>query len=151
MTSYALTHSRSFVMGIAGGTVSDWRSYDSVYTERYMGLPSENEDGYRRSAPRWTASNLHGSLLLIHGAIDENVHPANTMQFAHELQKARKPFELMLYPATRHGVSDPQLVMHLRVMMLAFTERHLLRREPPVAGNPQGQSRSRAPGRPDLP
>ncbi|MGE0706360.1 MAG: S9 family peptidase, partial [Vicinamibacterales bacterium] len=126
MTSYALTHSRSFVMGIAGGTVSDWRSYDSIYTERYMGLPSDNEEGYRRSAPRWAARDLHGALMLIHGAIDENVHPANTMQFAHELQKAQKPFELMLYPQSRHGITDPQLARHLRMMMLAFTERHLL-------------------------
>jgi dipeptidyl-peptidase-4 len=126
MTSYALTHSRRFVMGIAGGTVSDWRSYDSVYTERYMGLPSDNEEGYRRSAPRWAAADLHGALMLIHGAIDENVHPANTMQFAYELQRAGKPFELMLYPKSRHGVTDPDLVMHMRSMMLAFTERHLL-------------------------
>lgn len=126
MTSYALTHSRSFVMGIAGGTVGDWRSYDTVYTERFMGLPSENEDGYRKSAPRWAAADLHGSLLLIHGAIDENVHPANTMQLAYELQKAGKPFELMLYPKSRHGVTDPQLVRHMRSMMLAFTERYLL-------------------------
>ncbi len=126
MTSYALTHSRSFVMGIAGGSVTDWRSYDSVYTERFMGLPSDNEEGYRRSAPRWAAANLHGALLLIHGAIDENVHPANTVQFAYELQKAQKPFELMLYPKSRHGITDPHLVKHMRSMMLAFTERHLL-------------------------
>src|SRR5207237_9901697 len=53
MTSYALTHSTSFAMGIAGGTVSDWRDYDSVYTERYMGLPQDNPDGYRKSSPRW--------------------------------------------------------------------------------------------------
>jgi len=141
MTSYALTHSRRFVMGIAGGTVSDWRSYDSVYTERYMGLPSDNEEGYRRSAPRWAAANLHGALLLIHGAIDENVHPANTMQFAYELQKAQKPFELMLYPKSRHGVTDPELVMHMRSMMLAFTERYLLSSAPEgsEAGGPVGR------------
>lgn len=126
MTSYALTHSRRFVMGIAGGTVSDWRAYDSVYTERYMGLPSDNEEGYRRSAPRWAASDLHGALMLIHGAMDDNVHPANTLQFAYELQKAQKPFELMLYPKSRHGITDPQLVKHLRATMLSFTERHLL-------------------------
>jgi len=96
MTSYALTHSTSFAMGIAGGTVSDWRDYDTVYTERYMGLPRENPDGYRDSAPRWPAKDLHGALLLIHGAIDDNVHPQNTMQFVYELQKAQKPFRLML-------------------------------------------------------
>jgi dipeptidyl-peptidase-4 len=125
MTSYALTHSTSFRMGIAGGTVSDWRDYDTVYTERYMGTPQENPEGYRKSAPRWAARNLHGALLLIHGTIDDNVHVANTMQFVYELQKAQKPFELMLYPKTRHGVTDPALVKHLRTTMLAFVVRHL--------------------------
>jgi dipeptidyl-peptidase-4 len=125
LTSYALTHSTSFVMGISGGTVADWRNYDSVYTERYMGLPDENEEGYRSSAPRWAAADLHGALLLLHGAIDDNVHVANTMQFAYELQRAQKPFEMMLYPKSRHGVTDPQLVRHLRETMLAFTLRYL--------------------------
>ena len=58
--------------------------------------------------------------MLIHGEIDDNVHPANTMQFAYELQKAQKPFELMLYPKSRHGVSDPALVKNLRSTMLRF-------------------------------
>jgi dipeptidyl-peptidase-4 len=125
MTMYALTHSTSFAMGIAGGTVADWRNYDTVYTERYMGTPQQNPDGYRSSSPRWSASNLHGSLLLIHGAIDDNVHISNTMQLVYELQKADKPFELMLYPKSRHGVTDPALVRHLRGLMFDFTIRHL--------------------------
>jgi dipeptidyl-peptidase-4 len=125
MTSYALTHSTSFVMGISGGTVSDWRDYDTIYTERYMGTPQDNPDGYRRSSPRFAAKDLHGSLLLIHGAIDDNVHVANTMQFVHELQKAQKPFRLMLYPKSRHGVTDPALVKHLRTTMLDYILEHL--------------------------
>ena len=125
LTSFALTHSQSFVMGIAGGTVSDWLSYDTVYTERYMGLPQDNPDGYRESSPRWAARNLHGALLLIHGAIDDNVHVANTLQFAQELQREQKPFQLMLYPQSRHGIADPQLVKHLRTMMLDFTLQYL--------------------------
>jgi dipeptidyl-peptidase 4 len=120
MTSYALTHSKSFVMGIAGGTVADWRDYDSVYTERYMGLPAENPEGYRKSSPRFAAADLHGALMLIHGTIDDNVHVANTMQLAYELQKAQKPFQLMLYPKSRHGVVDPALVRHMRTAMLDF-------------------------------
>ena len=120
MTSYALTHSTSFSMGIAGGTVSDWRNYDTVYTERYMGTPEDNPDGYRASSPRWAAKNLHGELLLIHGGVDDNVHVANTMQFAYELQKAQKPFRLMLYPKSRHGVTDPAQIHHLRAMMFNF-------------------------------
>jgi dipeptidyl-peptidase-4 len=126
MTAYALTHSRSFVMGIAGGTVSDWRNYDTVYTERYMGLPSDNPGGYRRSSPRFAAGDLHGALLLLHGAIDDNVHVSNAVQFAHELQKAGKPFEMMLYPKSRHGLSDPALVKHMRTLMVDFIDRHLL-------------------------
>ena len=112
-------------MGIAGGTVSDWRNYDTVYTERYMGLPAENEEGYKKSSPRWPAANLHGALLLIHGLIDDNVHVANTMQLAYELQKAQKPFELMLYPRSRHGVTEPQLIKHLRTLMFDFVVKHL--------------------------
>jgi dipeptidyl-peptidase-4 len=125
MTTYALTHTSTFAMGIAGGSVTDWRDYDSVYTERYMGLPSDNPDGYRRSSPRWAAAHLKAPLLLIHGAIDDNVHAASTLQFAYELQKAQKPFELMLYPKSRHGVTDPALVKHLRQTMLDFTLTHL--------------------------
>ena len=127
MVSYALTHSRSFAMGIAGGTVSDWRDYDSIYTERYMKTPEHNPEGYRRASPRWAAKDLHGQLLLMHGAIDDNVHPQNAMQLAYELQKAGRPFRMMLYPKSRHGVTEPALVKHLRAMMLEFTEQTLLR------------------------
>ena len=90
-----------------------------------MGLPQENADGYRDSSPRWAARDLHGALLLIHGAVDDNVHVANTLQFAHELQRAKKPFQLMLYPQSRHGISDPALVMHMQTMMFDFTIAHL--------------------------
>jgi dipeptidyl-peptidase 4 len=127
MVSYALTHSKTFAMGIAGGTVSDWRDYDSIYTERYMKTPEHNPDGYRRSSPRFAAKDLHGQLLLMHGAIDDNVHPQNTMQLVYELQKAGKPFRLMLYPKSRHAVSEPALVKHLRAGMLDFIEQTLLR------------------------
>jgi len=126
MTSYALTHSKSFVMGIAGGTLADWRDYDSIYTERYMGTPSENPEGYRKSSPRFAAGDLHGALMLIHGSIDDNVHMASTLQFAYELQKVQKPFQLMVYPKSRHGITDPALVKHLRTTMFDFVTSHLL-------------------------
>jgi dipeptidyl-peptidase-4 len=138
LTSYALTHSTSFVMGIAGGTVSDWRNYDTIYTERYMGLPSDNEEGYKKSSPRWAAANLHGTLLLLHGLTDDNVHVANTIQLAYELQKAQKPFELMLYPRSRHGVADPALVKHMRRLMFDFVVRQL-RPELPVPPTSEGR------------
>jgi dipeptidyl-peptidase-4 len=120
MTSYALTHSQSFKIGIAGGTVADWRDYDSIYTERYMGTPQNNPEGYKKSAPRNAAKDLHGKLLLIHGVIDDNVHMQNTIQFIYELQKAGKQFQLMLYPKSRHGVTDPLQLKHMRQMMLDF-------------------------------
>ena len=120
MTSYALTHSQTFKIGIAGGTVSDWRNYDTIYTERYMDTPQNNPEGYRKSSPVFFAKDLHGKLLLIHGAIDDNVHMANTVQFLYELQKAGKQAQLMIYPKSRHGVTDPVLVKHLRQMMTDF-------------------------------
>jgi dipeptidyl-peptidase-4 len=125
MTSYALTHSQSFKIGIAGGTVADWRDYDSIYTERNMGTPQNNPEGYKKSSPVNAAKNLHGKLLLIHGAIDDNVHMQNTIQFIYELQKAGKQFQLMLYPKSRHGVTDPLLLKHMRQMMLDFIVENL--------------------------
>ncbi|MCM3879304.1 MAG: S9 family peptidase, partial [Vicinamibacterales bacterium] len=122
---YALTHSKSFAMGIAEGAVSDWRNYDSIYTERYLGLPGENPEGYRRSSPRYSAANLNGELLMIHSALDDNVHPQNLSQFAYELQKAGKPFQMMVYPRSAHGVNGQDVGLHLRRLMLDFTIRNL--------------------------
>jgi dipeptidyl-peptidase 4 len=104
MTAYALTHSDMFAFGIAGAPVTDWRNYDSIYTERYMGLPADNPDGYDASSAVKAAKDLVGGLLLVHGAIDDNVHVSNTMQFCDALQRAGKPFELMIYPGNRHGI-----------------------------------------------
>jgi dipeptidyl-peptidase-4 len=120
MTSYALTHSQTFKIGIAGGSVTDWRNYDSIYTERYMLTPQDNPEGYWKSSPVHFAKDLHGRLLLIHGAIDDNVHMSNTIQFLYELQKAGKQVQLMIYPKSRHGVMDPVLLKQLRHMMTDF-------------------------------
>lgn len=120
MTCYALTHSKSFKIGIAGGSVTDWRLYDTIYTERYMDLPQNNPDGYKASSPLDAAKDLHGKILLVHGMIDDNVHMQNTIQFMYELQKAGKQFEMMLYPKSRHGVVDPLLVKHMRTLMTEF-------------------------------
>ncbi|MGE3277539.1 MAG: S9 family peptidase [Vicinamibacterales bacterium] len=121
MTTYALTHSTSFALGIGGGNVTDWRLYDSIYTERYMLMPQNNPEGYESSSVINAAANLQGRLLLIHGVIDDNVHMQNTMKLAYALQQAGKEFELMTYEKSRHGVTDPKLVKHLRTMMLRFT------------------------------
>jgi len=125
MTTYALTHSQNFKIGIAGGSVTDWRDYDSIYTERYMGTPQNNPEGYRKASPLYNARDLHGKILLIHGLMDDNVHVQNTIQFAYELQKANKPFQLMLYPKSRHGVTDPLLLKHMRQMMTDFIVQNL--------------------------
>jgi dipeptidyl-peptidase-4 len=85
-----------------------------------MQTPQNNPEGYWKSSPVHYAKDLHGKLLLIHGAIDDNVHVLNTIQFAYELQKAGKQFQLMLYPKSRHGVTDPLLVKHMRQMMTDF-------------------------------
>ena len=77
-----------------------------------------------RTAAR-AAADLHGALLLLHGTMDDNVHLQNTLQFTYALQKAGKPFELMLYPKSRHSVTDPDLNTHLRRGMLDFILEHL--------------------------
>ena len=123
MAAYALTHSTSWAAGIAGAPVTDWRDYDTIYTERYMRTPQNNPDGYRRTAPRFAADRLQGRLLLLHGTIDDNVHMQNTVQFAYELQRAGKPFEMMLYPAQRHSITDARLNTHLRQLMFDFVMR----------------------------
>ncbi|MBI3949680.1 MAG: S9 family peptidase [Acidobacteria bacterium] len=120
MTCYALTHSTSFKIGIAGAPVTDWRNYDTIYTERYMATPQNNPEGYKKSSPVNAAENLNGRLLLIHGTTDDNVHLQNTIQFIYALEKTGKQFDLMLYPKSRHGVADPLLVKHLRTVMTNF-------------------------------
>jgi dipeptidyl-peptidase-4 len=120
MTTYALTHSKQWKMGIAGGTVADWANYDSIYTERYMLTPANNPDGYKAGSPLAGAANLSGKLLLLHGTIDDNVHMANTIQLVYDLQKAGHQFDLMLYPKSRHGVVNPLLLKHMRQKMTDF-------------------------------
>ncbi len=127
MVAYALTHSKSFAAGISGAPVTDWRDYDTIYTERYMLMPQNNEDGYKKSSPRFAAKDLHGNLLLLHGTTDDNVHLQNTIQFAWELQNAGKQFEMMLYPRARHGVRDKKAVAHLNRVIFEFVKRQLLR------------------------
>jgi dipeptidyl-peptidase-4 len=135
MTAYAMTHSTSWSAGIVGAPVTDWRDYDTVYTERLMKLPKNNADGYRRTAPRFAADKLHGRILLVHGTMDDNVHMQNSTQFAYELQRAGKPFEMMVYPKSRHGIADGRLNSHLRQLMFDFVMR-AIGRETPAASAP---------------
>jgi len=105
MTSYALTHSELFKLGIAGAPVTDWRNYDTIYTERYMRTPQNNPDGYERGSVVAAAGDLRGRLLLIHGMLDDNVHFQNAAQLINALHKAGKQFDLMIYPRDRHGIN----------------------------------------------
>jgi dipeptidyl-peptidase-4 len=124
MTLYALTHSGRFKTGASVAPVTSQRNYDSIYTERYMGLPKENAKGYDDSIVS-AAGNLRGSLLLAHGTSDDNVHLQNTIQMTDALIKAGKPFRLMLYPNKTHGISGPEARTHLFKMMEDFWVKEL--------------------------
>lgn len=124
MTLYTLTHSKSWSSGIAGGSVVDWHLYDSVFTERFMLEPRNNEEGYKKSAPLLAAKDLHGRLLLLHGTTDDNVHAQNTIQFAYELQKQGRTFEMMLMPRSKHSVTKQSLYFMQKIVM-EFTRKQL--------------------------
>ncbi len=121
MTAFALTHCDLFACGIAGAPVTDWHNYDTIYTERFMLTPQENPEGYAASSVIEAAGNLHGRLLIVHGAKDDNVSLRNTYQLVQKLQAARKDFELMIYPEARHGIPNP----HYNQLRLDFIRRTL--------------------------
>ncbi len=125
MTTYALTRSKSFKIGVAGGSVTNWALYDSIYTERYMLTPENNPNGYAKTSVLGHAKDLHGKLLLIHGVMDNNVHMQNTTKFVYELQKAGKQFDYMVYPTQRHGVVDREQSYHMYVMIADFILKNL--------------------------
>ncbi|MFC1729335.1 DPP IV N-terminal domain-containing protein, partial [candidate division KSB1 bacterium] len=91
-------------VGVAGSSVTDWRSYDTIYTERYMRTPQANRQGYEFGSALTYAGNLKGKLLLIHGSTDNNVHPGNTIHLVDALQEAGVNFDMMYYPENRHGI-----------------------------------------------
>lgn len=106
MTSYTmLTHPGVFDVGLVGAPVTDWRLYDSIYTERYMGLLDENKEGYIESAVSPYAANLEGDLFIAHATSDENVHVQNTMQLLTALTSNGKDATLRIYPPGAHGVA----------------------------------------------
>jgi dipeptidyl-peptidase-4 len=103
-TCMALTYGADyFTHGYARSSVTDWHLYDSVYTERYMDRPCENEEGYKVSSAMTHAKNLKGILFMSHGDMDDNVHMQNTIQLIDKLMDCGKQFEFMLYPDQRHG------------------------------------------------
>jgi dipeptidyl-peptidase 4 len=92
-----------FQAAVAGAPVSAFDGYDTHYTERYMGTPQSNPEGYRLGAPLTHVEKMRGRLMLVHGLIDENVHFRHTARLINALIRARKPYELMLFPDERHG------------------------------------------------
>ncbi|MEM6796765.1 MAG: prolyl oligopeptidase family serine peptidase, partial [Acidobacteriota bacterium] len=124
-TAYHLTHTALFKLGIAGAPPTDWRLYDSIYTERYMGLPSTHQDAYDRTSAILAAENLTGRLLLLHGTHDDNVHPQNSIKLIDALIRAGKQFDIMLYPNKAHGITGTEHRLHLYRRVLEHLEQHL--------------------------
>jgi dipeptidyl-peptidase 4 len=113
-----------FKVGVAGAPVTDWRNYDTIYTERYMGLPDENQDAYDESSNVHNAGRLEGKLLIVHNLEDDNVLFQNTMQMANALEEADKQYFLQLYPFKSHGVHGP-LRKPMYQAMADFFDAHL--------------------------
>jgi dipeptidyl-peptidase-4 len=108
MTVNAMLYSPdTFRVGVAGAPVTNFVNYDTIYTERYMGLPAENAEGYKRTNLSLAAANLKGNLMVIHNFQDDNVLFQNTLQMVDALERAGKKFELMLYTQKTHGVTGP--------------------------------------------
>ena len=116
MTLHAMFEDpEDFQAGFAGGPVTNWLFYDTIYTERYIGLPQTNDESYQESSPLKNADGLKGKLLIAHGTGDDNVHYANTLALIDELTKAGKYVEVMAFPGRGHGVSDlpaQRVLMH---------------------------------------
>jgi len=118
----------TFATGVSVAPVTSWRFYDTIYTERYMAPPQQNEDGYTRGAPLNYADRLQAdqNLLLVHGDFDDNVHFQNSVQMVDKLQEANKQFEFMTYPGRNHGIYGGLTRLHLFTMITDFVGEHLV-------------------------
>ncbi|MBX3419001.1 MAG: DPP IV N-terminal domain-containing protein [Pirellulaceae bacterium] len=110
-----------FHVGVAGAPVTDWKHYDTIYTERYMRTPQENPDGYRIGSCLEYTKNLQGKLFLVHGLIDDNVHPSNTWELAKKLNDENKRFDMMIYPEFKHGIGSTYSALRVE-----YLYRHLM-------------------------
>lgn len=121
MASLALTKGAdTFKLGIAVAPVTNWRYYDTVYTERFMRTPQENPSGYDSNSPTTHAQLMKGKFLMIHGTADDNVHFQNAMEFSEALIQNRKKFEFMAYPDKNHGIYGGSTRYHLYQKMTDF-------------------------------
>lgn len=114
-----------FRAAVAGAPVTDWDGYDTAYTERYLGTPAENPDGYRESSALTHAHRLQAPLLLVHGGIDENVHFRHTARLIVALTEAQKPYELLFFPEERHMPRDAKGLEYQERRVLEFLGRAL--------------------------
>lgn len=114
-----------FRMAIAVAPVTNWRYYDSIYTERFMGLPQENPLGYDNNSPINHVDKLKGKFLLIHGTADDNVHFQNAVELIEKLVQAGKQFDVMIYPDKNHGIRGGNTTMHLYTLMSNYIKANL--------------------------
>ncbi|MEA5461822.1 S9 family peptidase [Arcicella sp. LKC2W] len=114
-----------FKTAIAVAPVTNWRFYDSIYTERFLRTPQENATGYDENSPVTYAKNLKGNFLLVHGTGDDNVHFQNSISLEDALIKANKQFQSFYYPNKNHGIYGGNTRLHLYTMMTNFLEKNL--------------------------
>jgi len=114
-----------FKAGVAVAPLVDFEDYDTIWTERYMGLPQANKEAYAQSSAPTHAAKLTGRLLLIHGTADDNVHLQNSIQMAQKLIEARKMFDIFLYPRKTHSLSGAATRRHLYEKITGFFDEHL--------------------------
>ena len=114
-----------FKVGVAGAPVSDWDGYDTGYTERYMGTPQNNAEGYREGSLLTHADKLEGQLLLIHGGVDENVHFRHTARLITALTAADRDYDLLMFPEERHMPRDQAGLEYQERRVARYFERHL--------------------------
>ena len=131
MSAYALTYgSNVFTHGMAGGSVVDWKLYDSHYTEKFMDTPAENPDGYKSGNVLTHIDKYKGMLQIVHGTMDDNVHMQNSIQLISALEDKGKEFEFMLYPGGRHGWGGAKGV-HFNNLKTKFIYKYLLEKPVP--------------------
>ena len=114
-----------FKAGISVAPVTSYRFYDSVYTERYMGLPQDNAEGYDENAPLAHAGDIKGRLLIVHGSADDNVHAQNTYEFTEKMVQAGVQFDMAIYTNRDHGIRGGNTSMHLYTKMTNFLKEQL--------------------------
>lgn len=124
-TLVAMTRTTDFKAGISVAPVTDFRHYDTKWTELVMRTPAENPAGYEKTSLVKRAKDLHGRLLLVHGTYDDNVHPQNSQAFMNALIESGKLFDCMIYPMRKHDIADRAARMHLYRTMLEFWKRNL--------------------------